>query len=486
MRDLILVAFSFLCVLTHSGVTPATAQEQHSRTSYSLAEATGLLETWLQTILDYDRLPGLSLAVIHDQEIAYARGLGDADIDAAIPATPETRYGICSISKLFTAIAIMQLRDAGRLRLEDPVSRHLPWFAPQSPDPASPLPTIADLLRHTGGLPCEPDQRRWTGTARLKLTQEELIARSRRTAMSYPPNTQFNYSNLGYALLGAVISRLAGLSYEDYVAQEILTPLEMAATVPAGASVGHDVRLAKAYGRWPRNGDREALSDEADMDLAMTPAGGYVSTLQDLARFVMWQFRVLDGEAAGVLTEATLREMQTLQWPDPSWGYGFAIWHLGGKRIVGHQGGCPGYKAQIILCPEDRIAVVALLNATGAPQWTIAVETYRVLAPALMSSGTPSATPPGDQWADYVGHYAADRAWSDAEVIAWEGGLALLWVPSHSPLDGLIRLDPLGEGAFRQANADGSLGKHVVFGRDQAGHVIGMKFNNNVLLRAAR
>ena len=490
MGRVILVAFLFLGIPCHSMLTAARAQEQQSAGSPSLSEATYLLETWLQAVLDFDRLPGLSLAVVHDQEIAYARGFGFADLAAGIPATPDTRYGICSISKLFTAIAIMQLRDAGKLGLDDPVSRHLPWFAPQPPDsavpppdPEAPPPTIADLLRHTSGLPCEPDQARWTGPERLQLTREELIARMARTSMSYPPHTRLNYSNLGYALLGEVIAAVSGMGYEDYVAGKILAPIGMEATVPAASSAPGERRSATAYGRWPRDGIRQALPAAADMDLAMIPAGGYVSTVQDLARFAIWQFRVLDGEEAGVLAAETLHEMQAIQWPDPPWGYGFTIWHLGEKQIVGHQGGCPGYKAQIILCPEEKIAVVAMLNATDAPQWTIAGETYRILAPALLSAREAPITESATRWTKYVGRYTAERAWSEAEVLAWEGGLAVLWVPSPSPLDDLIRLRPIGEGFFRQVNPDGSLGSDYVFGFDRAGGVVGMKFNNNVLLR---
>ncbi len=125
-------------------------------------EAVSLLETWIQSIVDYDRLPGLSLAIVQDQTIVYAKGFGSSDLDRRVKAAPDTVYSICSISKIFTGIAVMQLRDAGKLNLDDPVDQYLPWFAPADLSPDTQGPTLRDLLRHSGGLPCEPDQTVWT------------------------------------------------------------------------------------------------------------------------------------------------------------------------------------------------------------------------------------------------------------------------------------------------------------------------------------
>jgi len=94
-------------------------------------EAVYLLETWIESVIDFDRLPGMSLAVVHDQEIVYAKGFGYADIERQARATPGTIYNICSISKLFTSVAVMQLCDLGKLSLDDSVSKHLPWFTPE-------------------------------------------------------------------------------------------------------------------------------------------------------------------------------------------------------------------------------------------------------------------------------------------------------------------------------------------------------------------
>jgi len=444
-------------------------------------ESTRLLETWIQSVIDFDRLPGLSVAVVHDQDVIYARGFGHGDIASKQEAGPGTVYGICSMSKMFTALAVMQLRDAGKLNLDDPVSRHLPWFAPEGMDPDQP-PTLRDLLRHTGGLPCEPDLELWDDPARLFPARDDFIARAKRSTLSYPVNTRFNYSNMGYSLLGEVVAAVSGLPYADYVRRHLLDPIGMKDTMLSPSREQFGSRLASGYGRAPRRqGPRVALADFPPG--AFAPAGGYYSSALDMAEFAKWQFRVLDGEDEGILGRTTLEEMQAVQWPSPKWGVGFTLYWIGDLDLYGHQGGCSGFKSQFILCPEEKLAVVVLINATDAPQFPLAFVSYEIMSAALKDAGEQPDEP--NAWSRYAGAYTADRAWSEAEVLEWDGSLAVLWLPSQHPLQSLAILRHVEGGVFRQVGADGTPGKHFVFGTDSAGNV-GMKFNNNVLWRASR
>ena len=446
-------------------------------------EAVALLETWIQSIVDYDRLPGMSLAIVHDQEIAYAKGFGPGDRDHGVEATPNTIYGICSIAKVFTGIAVMQLRDAGKLNLDDPVEKHLPWFSPVDLEPDSRSPTLGDLLHHSSGLPCEPDQTFWTEPQQLYPTREELIERVSTLKMSYPPNTTFNYSNLGYSLLGEVISVVSGMEYADYVRENILDPLGLDATTPfmPESPPGNDI--AKGYGPRPRNGSRIEILNRDQK--ALTPASGFASTAEDLANFAMWQFRVLDGEDSRVLKRETLQEMHSMQWPDPAWGFGFTLWQMGDQTFVGHQGGCFGYQSQLIISPEEKIAVVVMVNAWDAPQFTLVFRTYEIMAPVLKSLHSKKTEK--SQWAEYAGFYTSGNSWSDAEVLWWNDTLVVLWVPggNPNPVGSLTKLSRVEGEVFREVGADGKLGKHYIFRRDAAGNVVGLKFNNNVLTKQA-
>ena len=141
--------------------SPAKAQnvEQNPR----IRQAIRLLEIWLDAQRDYEQIPGLSVAVVHDQDIVWKGAYGFADLSKKTPASPDTIYSICSISKLFTSIAVMQQRDAGKLRLDDPVAKHLPWFTIKRTDPDGPEITIEGLLTHSSGLPREAAFPYWTG-----------------------------------------------------------------------------------------------------------------------------------------------------------------------------------------------------------------------------------------------------------------------------------------------------------------------------------
>jgi CubicO group peptidase (beta-lactamase class C family) len=445
-------------------------------------EAVHLLESLVESVIDYKRIPGMSIAIVHDQKLVYAKGFGYLDAERQVEATPGTIYSICSISKLFTGLAVLQLRDAGKLDLDDRVAKHLPWFAPEMVSAETQPPTLRDLLRHSSGLPCEPDKTVWSDPDQLYPSRDDLITRVSSLTMSYPANTKFNYSNLGYALLGEVVSVVSGLEYSDYVQKNILAPLGLERTTPYLPKDLLGSELAIGYGRWPRTGSRVRI-DSSD-PRSLTPARGFASTVEDLAKFAMWQFRVLDGKDEAVLSRETLIEMQTAEWSNPKWGLGFSIWHLGDRAIVGHQGGCPGYKSQIILCPEEKIAVVVMFNATDAPQRQVVFGAYQAMAPALLDHGDGSKEPM--EWTKYIGYYTSDESWSDAEVLQWNGSLAVMWVSLSDPGGSLTMLKRVSGDVFREFDDNGELGKHYIFGTDARGNIVSMKFNNNLLKKTAR
>ena len=466
-----------MCTLWH-----AHAFSDGQIASRSYRDAVHLLEIWLQSVVDFDRLPGLSLAVIHDQETVYAQGFGYLDTERHIKTTPRTIYRLSSISKVFTSIAVMQLRDAGRLNLDDPVRKYLPWFVPEPQPSAMSSPTLLDLLRHSGGLPCEPDLTVWENADLLYPSREDLIRRVSCLKMSYPLNTTFNYSNLGYALLGEIVSVVSGLEYADYVQQKILDPLALKSTTVNVPQMLLGSELAVGYGRWPREGARTVITNRPSR--AFTPAMGFSSTVEDMAEFAKWQFRVLAGRDTSILCPKTLAEIHTVHWQDAGWGLGFATWQMNGKVFVGHQGGCPGYKSQIVLCPEDKIAVVAMINATDAPQFTLVFRTHEIMAPVL-DRLSEEDVPVQEEWRKYAGYYTAEESWSEAEVLEWDGALAVLWLPTENPLGSLVKLRRTEGEIFRQVNSDGKLGKHYVFKADSEGNIVGMKFNNNVIWKTA-
>ena len=339
----------------------STADADESLKEHPLVKSNiNLLETWVESQMAYKGIPGMSIAIVHDQDILYLRGLGDAEVSSEREATPDTLYRIASHSKLFTAIGIMQLRDAGKLSLDDPIRKHLDWFQLKGVDPNSPPVTIRQLMTHSSGIPREGGpQTYWTNFD--FPTREHVIEHLSDQQVVFPTETRWKYSNLAYTLLGEVIRKVSGLSYAEYVESRIMVPLGMSSSGVTLDSIDES-RLAVGYSRRLPDGTRQPLpSIDAR---GMAAAAGVTSSARDMARFVAWQFHLLDGNDSGVLKASTLREMQRIHWMDPGWTNGFGLTFMIHKHpdrvLVGHGGAYPGYRTATFVSPEEKLGVIIL------------------------------------------------------------------------------------------------------------------------------
>lgn len=296
-------------------------------------QALGLIDVWAEAELAYDEVPGASLAVVHDQERLWAEGWGMARPDDGVPATPETIYSICSISKLFTSVSAMNLWEAGELQLNDPVEEHLSWFTLEERHRGLPI-TVESLLTHSSGLPRESDYPYWSPPEYDFPTREELRERLPDQQTLYPPERYFQYSNLGLTLVGEIVSTVSGAPYSEYVTDNVLRPLDLESTAP---SIPWNAdRMAVGYTGLTREGDRDEVPPfEVD---GIAPAAGYSSTVLDLTDFASWQLRLLEADSAEVLEPSTLQKMHNVHWVDPDWdvhwGLGFVVWRDGGDTGV--------------------------------------------------------------------------------------------------------------------------------------------------------
>src|SRR5262249_10136974 len=194
-------------------------------------------------------LPGIAVGVVADQELVWTKGFGFADSAARLPMTPQTKFRMASHSKLFTATAVMQLREQGKLRLDDPVSRYLPWFKVVPAANDDPPITIEELLTHSSGLPREAGSH-WT-TFNFPTTEQlrELMPERR---APFAPEVRWKYSNLAYSVAGMIVEAVSGQKWAQYVRSQIFQPLGMNAS-----SVDENVSgLAVGYGRRMPDGTR--------------------------------------------------------------------------------------------------------------------------------------------------------------------------------------------------------------------------------------
>jgi len=512
MKGKNLAAMAFLAMITSlhpltsvgaQGIFQAPASEARAEHP-SVAEALRAMEVWLEAQMAYEQIPGISAAVVHDQETVWAGAFGLAHPERREPATPETIYSICSISKLFTAIAVMQLRDEGLVALSDPADRHLPWFNLRQAHHGSPSVTIEGLLTHASGLPRESDHPYWSAPDFQFPTREEIIEGLSNQETLYPAWRYFQYSNLGLALLGEIVRERSGMSFEDYVQERILDPLGLADTRPHMPEELWGGRLAIGYSALTRDGYRKPVPFFHARGIG--PAAGFSSNATDLARFAAWQFRLQD-ETEEVLHAHTLREMQRVHWVDPDWntyrGLGFGVTRAEETTFVGHSGSCPGYRSQLLLQMDEKVAAIFLANASSVDTGRFTQGMYSLVAPALKeaarqklsdtssetarregSGGGPTAAGVDTEASEvdldlYVGTYNAFPWGGETAVLRWKGSLALLPLPTNDPRQALVRLKHVEGHTFRRLRADDEPGEPVRFEVDDDGKVTAyLRFEN--------
>lgn len=322
-------------------------------------------------------IPGLAFGIVVDGELVFVDTMGVRHVEQDAPVTPETVFRIASMSKSFIALAILKLRDAKKLRLDDAASNYLPELKMLAyPTRDSKKITVRDLLTMSPGF---PEDNPW-GDRQMAVTAREFTAWLRAgIPFSNAPQMAFEYSNYAYALLGRIITRVSKMTFQNYVTRHILKPLQMRATTWDKTRVPAE-HLAQGY-RY----ENEAWQPEPILsDGAFAAMAGLFTTVPDFARymsFLLDAFPPRDDAERGPVARATAREMQQLMrfeelvvraadeekiWHAANgYGYGLAVWH--DERFghgVSHGGGLPGYGSYFYLLPDHGVGIVALTNKT--------------------------------------------------------------------------------------------------------------------------
>jgi CubicO group peptidase (beta-lactamase class C family) len=377
----------------------------------SPADETRALNDLVQTWADDGRFMG-SVLVMQDGKILLDKGFGMADVSKGLPNTPDTAYHIGSITKQFTAAAILLLQDRGKLKISDPISTYLP-DAPAAWDQI----TLIDLLTHTSGLGDDGDD--FTGRWAQDETPAQLWAVIRNEPLKFRPGTQFSYSNTGYAVLGLVIEKVSGRSYGDFLRDNLFKPLGMTATAynPPFSPIQAHGYIGSVDGPVPTH-------NPLALSLAFA-AGGIVSTTHDMA---LWQTKLLGGQ---VLAAAALKQMTTPF--KNNYGFGLEIADRDGHLDFGHDGQVPGFHTSAHYQPDNRLNVVVFGNLdTWAPV---------ILRNSLVSvaRGLPGRLPPKPYvvlpavLASYAGTYELSP--NSRVVFTYENGKLTAQVPAAPDRD---------------------------------------------------
>lgn len=437
-------------------MTQSLLQEQAD-----LATAIDILDKWTAHNMREKHLPGLALGLVYRGELLWGKGYGLADLETGQPVTLDTRFRIASISKTFTATGILQLRDAGKLGLDDPVSQYLEWFGLRYRD--APEITIRNLLTHTSGLPRDSVNAMWTDCAAPGW--EEFVAQTRSRQPTRAPYENYAYSNLGYSLLGGIIAVVSGHSWASYLRHHVLEPLGMSEThaVPEA----DDAQLATGYTRERKNGKRNAFPFWK-MN-AFEASANFASSVKDLVKYAAFHLG-LRGDA--VLSPYTLFDMHRVHWLEESWkggyGLGMGLQKIEDWVISGHGGGYPGYLTAFTICREHKAGVIALSNALGSNPHQIAEQAYKLVLPELIKATAEAKPEANPVWQKFVGDYASE--WALQKVVIREGQLQLLYLDDLNGKPTL--LEPTDDETVFVLRQAGQSNETLRFELDAGGEVI--------------
>ena len=374
------------------------------------------------------RAASIAAAVVRGGVVVWADAVGLADAEQAVDATPDHQYRIGSITKTFTAVCVMQLRGEGKLKLEDRLDAHLDVRA------FGDL-TLRQTLSHGSGLQREIPGDVWE-TLEFPKSTVELLATLEEAEQVLAPGERWHYSNLAYILLGEVVAALSGMPYEDYVEQRLLHPLGLTRT---GFSPDEPTALAYSVEPYSDVLRREPMLVERTGGIAA--AGQLWSTVGDLCR---WASFLADPDP-GVLAPEAIDLMTAVQtMADPyrwslAWGVGLALMRKDERIYCGHDGGMPGYLANVLIDRSDKLGAAVLVNGESVGPAEL-VEKTRERYPPEADGWRPGAPPPLELAS------ALGRWWSEGAefIFRWhEGRLETRWAeaPAWMPWTRFERLD---------------------------------------------
>jgi CubicO group peptidase (beta-lactamase class C family) len=404
--------------------------------------------------LSADTLPGMAILVARDGKIVHQGGFGFADLEKKVPVTADTKFRIGSVSKQFTAAAILRLADEGKLALADPLAKFFPGF----PEGI----TIGQLLTHTSGIRSYTEKPEFLGRVAKPVAPEELIAWFRGDPPDFAPGKGFHYNNSAYFLLGEIVAKVSGKPFADYLEDVFFSPLGMKntgiyrnASPPAGVAAGYSMADGKP-------------GPALDWDMSWAGgAGAMFSTVGDL---FLWNEALFGGK---IVKPETFKAMITpVELPDGidgmNYGHGLVISELKRLPVVGHGGGLNGWSSDLIRLPEQRCTVVALANAMPpVPGFEPAAVTRQIagkfLAAEIEKLPPPEEDPAVDpkSYPDFVGRYDYKNA---VLTVSVENGRL------HARLTGQPKFEifPSGRDEFFWKVTDAK----VAFQRDAGGKVV--------------
>ena len=408
------------------------------RASSSLQTETGFasIDAYVTEQVNRLGIPGLALGIVQDGQIAHLQGFGVAD-QAGQAVTPQTPFYLASLTKSFTAVAVMQLVEAEKIDLDAPVQTYLPWFELADSEASASI-TVRNLLNHTTGISRADGDREWAE----ERASEEMIGNLKTVQLIQPVGTTYEYSNLNYIIAGWIVEQVGGESYADYVSEHIFEPLDMrhsyASRAPAlsdGLAVGHRYMFAHAF----------VASAEGRFGLA---SGGLIASVEDMSHYAIAHLKGGRYGDSSILSPQGIAELHAPAVPvgeDGHYGMGWVVGTLDGMRLLTHSGALTNFRTSILLLPETGWGVILLSNANGFEQLLQIDVLSRRVAGMLVGDPPEPVTLPLHfrflywtllltPFAQVIGTALGWRSWRHKGrgrillTVVLYGGVALLWL----------------------------------------------------------
>lgn len=404
-----------------------------------ILKASKILNSWLPHKIFYDRTPGISVGISYCGHPIYKGGFGLADIKRQRPMREDSCYRVASISKIFTAVAILQLIEQGKLKLSDLIGKYIPWLNLKTPKGNPAKITIREVLMHRGGFWRDGGTNQWEDDEFPNI--EEIKKQFSDEVLAITKGGRFKYSNFGYALLGQVIKEASGIEYEDYVLKNIIKPLGLGNTFP-DFSTKVLSKLARGYSADIPDKKRRKFINIKTNDYAS--AAGFVSNCADLLEFLEAispeSKNKIISRRSKLLMIKSARKANDMR----SYGLGIEIHKIGKHKVVGHGGGFQGFITMLARDIENDISVAALTNCIDSAAEGINRAIFELVYYFLDKK--PSLIKKIKNTSRYEGVYSS--RWGDNVVLGVYGELYVFGVKDASPAKGIVHLVPNSKDSF--------------------------------------
>ena len=321
------------------------------------SSSTAEIEKKVVELMKKGNIPGLSLVIVNKDKPIYMKGFGYADVENNIPVTPDTHFELGSVSKAFTALAALQLEKKGLINLDDPVSKYLEGFSSTYKGKNYEI-TLRQVLHQTSGIPFKSIALILESNADDALQQ--TIRNLKGIELARVPGTAFEYATINYDIIGAIIEKVTHMSYEDYITQNVLQPLEL--THSRVGTDKSDPLMAKGY----KISFFKSRQYDAPVYRGNNPAGYIVSNAKDMSRWLQFQMGLLGpvGDMAELMEKSHEPDKSVSPTPNNfvSYAMGWMVNNFG-SRVIEHSGANPNFSTHIAFRPEEKIGVVVLTNS---------------------------------------------------------------------------------------------------------------------------